>query len=322
MLGLTGVVGGLAYFKHTWFRDTPNTLTIEGDLFPVPIKWSGGQYGTHTEPREAVVIPVSIPGFQHTFRMQFDTGAPNTFLRSGAVESLRERGCELELFEEEGLTYFRKFELNVGGNKVILKPGWVRSSGAGIDWEDTEASSIGTIGSDFLDQKICAIDFAAMEMRLFADRPAAFDALGTFTPFEFKGRKIVMPVTIEGATENVIYDSGCSAFGLLTSSYYYDRYSDATESEIQLNVNRHGDPVHVHHRTCDQVVNFGDTELPFKRISYVNLYPTVQTLVGRLSGFAGFIGVLGNETLTESTLILDAKSNEYLVVKGSLPKTE
>ncbi|MFK7820593.1 MAG: hypothetical protein AB8G99_17870 [Planctomycetaceae bacterium] len=57
--------------------------------------------------------------------------------------------------------------------------------------------------------------------------------------------------------------------------------------------------------------------MPLKRISYVNLYGGVQTLVGRFSSCAGFIGVLGNEALTNSTLILDAKSNEYLVVRRS-----
>ena len=129
-----------------------------------------------------------------------------------------------------------------------------------------------------------------------------------------------MPVTIDGASEHVIYDSGCSAFGLLTSGYYYDRYSDPNQPETNYNGNRHGDPIPIHHRTCDLIATFGETELPLKRISYVNLYAPVQALVGRFSGFAGFIGVLGNEPLTESTLILDAKTNEYLVVPGSAPR--
>ncbi|MFK7820592.1 MAG: hypothetical protein AB8G99_17865 [Planctomycetaceae bacterium] len=151
---------------------------------------------------------------------------------------------------EDGLTYFRQFELNIGSNKVVLEPGWVRGSRGGIDWENTEANPIGTVGSDFLDQRICAIDFPAMKIRLYADRLQALNAMGTFTPFDFKGRKIVMPVTFNGTEENVIYDSGCSAFGLLTSNYY-DQYSDANEPEIHYNGNRHGDPIPAHHRNCD-----------------------------------------------------------------------
>lgn len=317
VLAVAGVFGGLAYFKHTWFRDQPNTLTIEGELQPVPIKWSADE----NDPHAFLLIPVSIPGFDNTFHMQFDTGAPQTFLNSGALESLMERGYEVELFKEEKRTYFREFKVNVGGNKVILKPGWVRGSRGGINWDNPNAKNvIGTIGSDFLDQRICAIDFAAMQIRLYAERPQTFDKLGTFTAFDFTGRKIVLPVTINGASQNLIYDSGCSAFGLLTSGYYYDRYSDANEPEVTYNANRHGDPVPVHQRTCDLPVKFGETELPLKRISYVNLYAPVQAVVGRFSGFAGFIGVLGNEPLTESTLILDAKSDEYLVVPGSAVK--
>ena len=320
VFAVAGVFGGLAYFKHTWFRDTPNTLTVEGNSLSVPIRWSARRYAGHVEPREAMLLPVSIPGFDNTFSMQFDTGAPSTFLRSGAVNALKERGCEIETYEEDGDTYFREFQLSVGGSNVTMKAGSVSRSRGGIDWDNTEANSIGTIGSDFIDQRVCVIDFTTMELRLYKDRPQSFSALGTFTPFDFKGRKIVMPVTFDGASENVIYDSGCSSFGLLTSNHYYDHYSDANEPEIALNVNRHGSPVFIHHRRSELTATFGDTELPLKRISYANLYPTVQALVGRFSSYAGFIGVLGNETLTESTLILDGKSQEYLVIKGPFPK--
>lgn len=314
LLAVVGVLGGLAYFKHTWFRDRPNTLTIEGDLQPMSLKWSGNAQ----DPHAFLLMPVSIPGFDNTFHMQFDTGSPVTYLKSGALESLIQRGYEVELFKKEKLTYFREFKFNVGGNNVTLEPGWVRGARGDIDWDNPNANNvIGTIGSDFFDQRVCAIDFVAMQMRLYENRPEAFDALGTFSPFDFNGRKIVMPVTIDGASENLIYDSGCSAFGLLTSGYHYDQYSDPNEPEISYNGNRHGDPIPIHHRTCDLVATFGDTELPLKRISYVNLYTPVQALVGRFSSFAGFIGVLGNEPLTESTLILDAKVNEYLVVPGS-----
>lgn len=316
LLAVIGVFGGLAYFRHTWFRDRPNTLTIEGKLHPIPMKWSADEH----DPHAFLLIPVSIPEFDNTFHMQFDTGSPETYLKSGALESLMERGCEVELFKKEKRTYIRNFEINVGGNRVTLKPGWVRGARGSIDWDNPRANNvIGTIGSDLIDQKICEIDFAAMQIRLYEDRPEAMDSLGTFSPFDFKGRKIVLPVTIEGTSENVIYDSGCSAFGLLTSGYYYDQYSDPSEPEVNYNGNRHGDPIPIHHRTCDLVATFGDTELALKRISYVNLYAPVQALVGRFSGFAGFIGVLGNEPLTESTLIFDAKTNEYLVVPGSAP---
>ena len=82
---------------------------------------------------------------------------------------------------------------------------------------------------------------------------------------------------------------------------------------------RHGDPVHVYHRAGDLKVGFRNNELRLKRVSYANLYGTVQLLVGRFSGIVGCIGFLGNEPLTESTLILDAKAHEYLLVQGSLP---
>ncbi|MFK7820591.1 MAG: hypothetical protein AB8G99_17860 [Planctomycetaceae bacterium] len=94
---MAGVFGRLAYFKHTWFRDTPNTLTIEGELHPVPFRWSEQQFGDHKGPHYAMMVPVSIPGFDNKFCMQSDTRSPSTFIRSGALESLIERGCDVEL---------------------------------------------------------------------------------------------------------------------------------------------------------------------------------------------------------------------------------
>jgi hypothetical protein len=135
--------------------------------------------------------------------------------------------------------------------------------------------------------------------------------LGVFTPFEFKGRRIMLPATIRGSDVQVFYDSGCSAFGLLTSKYHYDRLTDQNEKEVAWGANRRGESIPIHHKPSNLQFELGPTKLALKRISYAEMYNFLQVTIGRVIGG----GFLGNKPLTESTLIIDTKSEEFLIVK-------
>ena len=166
ILAAIGTYGAIEYAKQRLFRDTPNTLAFQGELHPVPFQWSNSKYGNHTEPHSAILIPVSIPGVPNKLFMQFDTGAPDTFLHSGALNALKSRGIEFELFKKDMHTYIETFEINIAGNRLLLELGWVMGRDTSIDWEDPNAINIiGSLGADFLDQKICEIDFPAKEIR-------------------------------------------------------------------------------------------------------------------------------------------------------------
>ena len=211
----------------------------------------------------------------------------------------------------------KEFEINVAGNRVVLNSGRVYGTNTPIDWEDPKTNNvIGSFGADFLDQKICEIDFPAQEIRLHQQRPEELNALGKFTPFKFKGRRIMFPANIDGSDVELFYDSGCSAFGLLTSKYHYDRLTDPEEKEIAYGANRRGESIPIHHKSSDLQIKLGSTDLSLKRISYAEMYNALQATVGRFIGG----GFLGNKSLTEFTLIIDTKTNEFLVVKKSLSK--
>jgi hypothetical protein len=314
LLLVAGSFGGYLYLKATFFADSPNTLSFEGDLHTVSFQWSAFQAGDHLEPHGAMLVPVTVPGIEEQLYMQFDTGSPSTFLLSGCLESLRERGVEFETTEKEGEIQVKRFEFSIGDNKVALNSGHVSQRGKRIDWNDSESRiKIGTIGADFIDQRICEIDFPSQKIRLHDSRPESFNTLGTFTSFKFKGRRIMLPAEINGIAMELFYDSGCSAFGFLTSKYHYDRYAEKTSSEISYNANRHGDPVFIHHKTCRAKFKFGDVELPVKRVSYAELYNFLQVTLGRVING----GFLGNKSLLDSTLIIDGISNEFLVAPNT-----
>ena len=315
VVGVVAAVGGIQYLKAIVFADTPNTLSIEGDLHAVPFRWSAQELGGEVEPHVAMLIPVTVPGIEKKLYMQFDTGSPSTFLLTGPLDALRNKGVKFELVEDEEGTRVKKFKFKIGENVAILDAGRVNKSRKTIDWDDPESiNTIGTIGADLIDQRICEIDFPSTEIRLHKKRPASFASLGPFTPFKFKGRRIILPATMDGIEMELFYDSGCSAFGFLTSKYHFERFADKGSKEISYNANRHGDPVFIHHKDCDSIVTLGETQIPVKRVSYAELYSFLQVTLGRVING----GFFGNKSLTESTLILDGIELEFLVVENSL----
>lgn len=310
LLSIVGAIGGFYYFKSQFFRETPNRLSFIGELQTIPFEWVSGK---PNEPHAAILIPVKVPGVPNQLYMQFDTGSPSTFIRSGAIESLQEYGLDLSLVDDDGTARVERFELGVAGNRIKLDQGWVRLRDTPIKWDPKAINIIGSFGADLLAEKVSEIDFPAQEIRLSESRSEELESLGEFAPLDFQGRRIMLTGQIQGDDVQFFYDSGCSPFGLLTSKYQYDQLTDPNSEELAYDANRFGDAVPVHHKASEMPLRVGTTDLPVKRISYAELYSFIQVAVGRFIGG----GFLGNKTLTESTLILDLRANEFLVLKGS-----
>lgn len=317
VLGAGVLWGGVQYVKARFFAEHPNRLSIEGELSSVPFIWAENKYADYTERHGAILLPVTIDGIDHPLYMQFDTGSPSTFLRSGCVDSLAEKGAKFELYQEEDTMRVKRFELNLGQNRVVLDKGWVRPRNLTIDWEKP-INIIGSIGADLLDQRVCAFDFPGQEIHLSKNIPEEWKTLGKFQSFRFPGRRVMLPATIDGTELELFYDSGCSPFGLLTSKYHCDRLRDRDAKVLSLDANRFGSAVPIHHHECTFDATFGDVSLPIRRVSYVDQYASAQSLFGRLVDG----GFMGNHFLLESTLILDTTHNEFAIVKQSLASAD
>ncbi|MFK7734866.1 MAG: hypothetical protein AB8B50_02495 [Pirellulaceae bacterium] len=307
------VWGGIQFVKSRFFAETPNRLSIVGDAASVPFEWATNRHEDYFEQHGAILLPVTVPGIEKQLYVQLDTGAPSSFLRSGCMESLAERGLEFELYTDDKTTRVKHFELDVGDSRVALDGGWVMKREIFIDWEEPY-NVIGSLGADFIDGRVCAIDFPAKQLHLRKERTEEFNSLGKYETFRFPGRRILLPAQIQGKDCELLYDSGCSPFGLITSKYHFDRYADENTEALQLDLNAFGNGIPIHHQACSLEVSFGEAAVPIKRVSYVDKYSGMQSL------FGGFIdgGFMGNKFLLESTLILDVKAKEFLLVQGSI----
>lgn len=315
LLVIAGMIG-IKYFNNLWFKDTPNYLIYSSEAKPMDFRWSSNTYGDYFEPHEAILIPVKIKGILNPLYFQFDTGAPTTFIYGNTLKSLRDAGVAIEETVKEGRPYVQSLDFVLGGNNTSAAMIQILENyGNLIDQKDTtRAVKIGTIGADFMDQRITLIDFKNEVIQVYNERPHWMSSLPGFQAFAFEGRRFMLPTQIAGKELELFYDSGSSAFGLITSKKRFDDYTDKNEEEVKYDGNRLDESLTIHHKSSNEIMEIGHATLPLKRISYVDIYADYQRF---MTPFTRIGGWLGNKPFTESTLILDTKKEEFIVIEST-----
>jgi len=316
LLALAGFAG-VRWFNNLWFKERPNHLVVTSDSNPFPFQWAEQTFGDYFEPHAAILIPLKIGNLPHKFYLQFDTGAPSTLIYGNTLQSLEASGVHINEVIKDEAPYLESLAFSFGENNIKMNTIQILEDyGTPFNSNDTISDiKIGTLGADFMDNRITLIDFKNQSIQLYTERPEWMASLTNFKSFDFKGRRFMLPANIDGNELELFYDSGSSCFGLITSKDRYDKYTDKNIEEVTFNANRFGDPVHIHHKYTDKIIEIGSASLDLKRMSYVNQYANFQKYMRPFTKIGGW---LGNKPFTESILILDTKEKEFIIVKGPI----
>jgi len=189
---------GVSWFNNMWFKDKTNYLTYTYDDHPINFDWGKGMYGGEFEPHSAILIPVNFDGIINKLYLQLDTGAPTSMIYGKAIESLRELEVDIQESSKEDETYISQLNMSLGGTQVSMRMiKTLPDYGSSFDKSDTiNRISIGTIGADMLDNHITSIDFKNQTISIYQKRPLWMDTLSNFSPFEYKGRRFMLPANI------------------------------------------------------------------------------------------------------------------------------
>ena len=312
LLLITAGIIGIRWFHNMWFKERPNHLTVTLDTTAIHFDWAEGRYGDYVEPHAAILIPVKMEDMPHNFCLQFDTGTPHTVIYKQALTSLKKNGLDIQEIMEEDQAFIEQLHFSLGGIPISMsKIKILADYGTPFGLDDTLSRiKLGTLGADFLDNRITLIDFKHQFIQIYAKRPDWMSTLTHFQSFDFTGRRFMLPARIDGKERTLFYDSGSSAFGLITSKKRYNRHTHPDSAEISYNSNRWGDPVYIHHKPTDKTLEIGGTQLPLTRISYVNMYANYQHFITPFTRIGGW---LGNKPFTDSRLILDTQREEFWV---------
>lgn len=316
ILILTIIAGfiGVWKFNTTIFKEKSNYLNYTFDAVPIHFDWAGDSIAGIYEAQAALIIPLKIEDFPHNFYMQFDTGAYDSFIYEHNLKSLRAMGLDIKEVVKDNVRYVEQLDFRFGDNHI--KASMIKiypNYGYSFDRNDTISRiGIGTIGSDFIDNRITAIDFKNQNIQLYNERPNWMKTLADFKPFDYVGRRIMLPVTLDNKNYEFLYDSGCSAFGLITIKSRFNKYTDESTKQINYDAKSWESSIPIRSKTSNKQFSIGNTQLSLKRVSYVDMYAWSQPIITPFTRIGGW---MGNQPFNESTLILDTKTEEFIVIK-------
>ncbi|BAO76979.1 hypothetical protein [Winogradskyella sp. PG-2] len=197
-------------FNNAFFKEKSAYLEYSFESKPIYFDWAANSTGSegYHEPQAAMVVPLKIEGLAHQFYMQFDTGAPHSFIYENDLKSLRALGMDIKEVTKGEERFVEQLEFKLDDN--YIKASMIRilgNYGHAFSKNDTISRiGIGTIGSDFIKDRITAIDFKNQTLELFNEHPEWMKTLQKFKPFDFTGRRIMLPVTINDKDYELFYD--------------------------------------------------------------------------------------------------------------------
>lgn len=303
-------VGGYFYFEAKFFTAPENQLTVTASTEDFAFEWGSQDTGGRVEPHAFQFVPVTVPGVEETLWLQFDLGAPTSVLYLRQLESLRERGANLEVKKSEGRAWVENFEFGVGTTSVSASSVRVIPQGKAIDWEDSKRRRlIGTLGADYVDGHVLVLDFAKQRIQLADAVPESLAAL-PMQDFSFRGRRVFLPSMIDGEPGDMWFDSGSSAFQLIVDEDTAREKARPDAEEEVYEGSSWGKPIHIHNIPAEGEIRFGQTVIPLDTVTWID-WP--NQWLGMMLQFSSTGGMCGNKLFLGRTLILDTARQRFAV---------
>ncbi|GHA75434.1 hypothetical protein [Pontibacter akesuensis] len=305
--------GGYLYFKRA-FKAPLNQLVIPEGAYQVPFIWKADSLNGKASPNAAMLLPVTVPGCSKIFYMQFDLGAPYSLVYKGKLKAIAERTSGVTIQETESGAVLKDFRFKVGSMDIRAEEVNVLAYGnETINWADTASIDIiGTLGADVIDRKVLVLNYPQALMQFSDEVPTAIAAEAVFTTLAFEERRVIIPAVINQKETQVLFDSGSSAFELLTDRETWLELAKNKAAESITAVNSWGNTLTVHSIASDKNINFGQTALPLRNVHYIDGTTFMQRTLMQFSGMAGMVG---NTLFLGKVIVLDTKHRRFGIVK-------
>ena len=314
---LVGGIGTFFYYKNKFMNAPPSTLTLSNLGKPFEFIWRSEKFNDKIEHHAAMFVPVTIPGVDRTFYMQFDTGAPSTVLYYKNVLSINEKyGDIFRIDTIDNRVRVVDASFKVGTVDVKASSVDFRGTGYTIDWSDsTSLIKIGTVGSDFMEKHVLIMDYKNEQITLTESVPETIEKETDFLPFTFDGRKVFLSASLNGEPASLWFDSGSSAFELIVEEdTFLELAKPGAERETFL-INSWGSKIPCHNIESNGIFKFGSTSVPLTFVTYFEWPNKLLIWTMKASNLGGDLGgMTGNKLFINKKLILDAPNLRYAIL--------
>lgn len=308
-LFVLGGIGSYFYFRKE-FQAPANQLVVSQLPATTPFIWGA----TRELPHAVLLVPISVPNCPRTCYFQFDTGAPCALLTSNALDVLRAEYPATRAALQVRGDSVRNFQFAIGPGQVRARNMRVKAYASimKLPAHPNEPFIIGTLGTDVIDGRVLTIDYARMRLTLGSTAPDSLLPRAAFVPMSFKERRLLLNVGLQGQPKELMFDTGCSAFSLLTSEGNWQKMARPAATAQTVPVNSWGKTLTAHTVATAAAMQFGATTVPLGTVSYIEGMGFMQSTLTRFSGMGG---MLGNAPFNQQTIILDVKNGRFGLVK-------
>lgn len=287
LLILTLLCLGFYFYFDQKFSPEENYLTVKNESGKVIVKWLG-------ENKNVMLLPVHFQNDSTTYFMQLDTGSPNT------------------IFYENSLAIFKnknqiKTQFTIGNTEVSSDRFKIISISKNNDKDSIKI--IGTIGSDLLDKKKTIINFSENYVVFnISKEPKSFSS--SKFDFKFKKRKIIISGILNGKEEEFLYDSGTSAYELLTNKNVWQKLKLPNSKPVVEKAQSWERILTSYTAKSNQTIKFKNKELILSEVTYVEGISQSQYM---LMKFSRMTGMLGNKIFLKNSLYIDCKEEKISI---------
>ncbi len=290
----------------------PNYLQLSDEPQVIPLKWKADSLNGVWDENAALLIPVKIKNCPKVFYMQFDLGAPSSVLYTEKLKSIG------KLFPKaapliDSNSNVHAFEISAGKTKIKAREIVARSMPGDIDWQKNSINIIGTLGTDLIDNREVVIDYPGQKL-LINYRLSRIDTVIHTADLMYSRRSILLPAIIKDKQTILYFDTGSSAFELLTNERTAHALAMPNAVEKRYPVESWGKTLTaVSIPTADSITIAGH-QLPLKKATYIEGVSDSQ--VNQMMKL-GIGGMTGNKLFIHSKLFLDLKSKKFALISAS-----
>ncbi len=278
-------IAGLYLYFNQKFSPEANYLTVQNESGKVPMIWTD-------QSKTALLLPVQFQNNSKIYFMQLDTGSPSTLFYSNSLQKIK--GISIE--NNRVKTQIKIGKSLISSDKFQV----IQTSSKSI--EDS-IQIIGTIGSDILENRLTYLNFKENYVELNLKNQPKLDSKNTFEYF-FKKRKLIIPATLKEKKEQFIYDSGTSAYELLTNKEVWNSLKLPNSPVTIEKENSWGNVLTTYTTQTKENIRFNSMQIPLMEITYVEGYSKTQYA---LMKFSKMTGMLGNKIFFNQKIFIDGK---------------
>jgi hypothetical protein len=302
-------------FSQTMPLTAASQLVLPADELNIKFVWKGDTLNTQWEPHAALLIPVKLPGCPKVFYMQFDTGARLSLLYTEKVSNIRAKYPNSVGRDSASIVLNQQFSLagkNILAKEIVLK----KRSGKDINWRNKKGIEvIGTLGMDLIENKVLVMNYPNKKLTITDAVPANLKTQLKLTKFMLMSNSILLPVSIQQKQVMLYFDSGSSAYELLTNKATCLALSRPNAKPVTQQVRSMDNTLTAVIYPTPDSMTIASQKLPIRRATYMEGVSNSQVEQMMKLGMGG---MTGNQLFINSILVIDTRNKQFGILSSSV----